>query len=158
MGKKISNAVEQFYCSLTENEELRKMKIYAVLEDSCMEFYNVCARFADISLNAPKYRIPGTCDIQGCFQYKDIEKAKWVAKAFYTRNSIEDVDELLKAIRLMYRLAVDFDDTRCSSAVIKPENTDSSYGYFGTYYNFAEMPQNIWEDVEKETREFIQKP
>lgn len=77
MGKKISNAVEQFYCSLTENEELRKMKIYVVLEDSCMEFYNVCARFADISLNAPKYRILGTCDIQGCFQYKDIEKQNW---------------------------------------------------------------------------------
>lgn len=91
-----------------------------------MEFYNVCARFADISLNAPKYRIPGTCDIQGCFQFKDIEKAKQIAKEFYTRKSIEDVDELLKAIRLMYRIAVDFDDIRGLSAVMKTENTDSS--------------------------------
>ena len=156
MGKKISNAVEQFYSSLTDNEELRKMKIYEVLEDSCMEFYNVCARFADISLNAPKYRILGTYDIQGCFQDKDIEEAKEVAKDFYARKSIEDVDELLKAIRVMYRLAVDFDDTRCSSTVIKSENVDNSYGYLGTYYNFAEIPQNIWDDVEKETREFIQ--
>ena len=158
MGKRISNSVEQFYCTLMEHEELRKMKIYGALKENCMEFYNVCAKFADISLNASKYRIPETCDIQGCFRFEDIERAKWVAKEFYVRKSIEDVDELLEAIKSMYRLAVDFDDTRCSSALIKPENVNSSYGYLGVYYNFAEMPQDIWEVIEKETKEYIQNP
>lgn len=54
----------------------------------------------------------------------------------------------------MYRLAVDFNDSRCLGGIVKPENADSSYGSFGTYYNFAEMPSNIWQDVEKETKEF----
>lgn len=62
------------------------------------------------------------------------------------------------AIRSMCRLAVDFNDSRCLGGIVKPENTDSSYGSFGSYYNFAEMLSNIWQDVEKETKEFIQNP
>lgn len=56
------------------------------------------------------------------------------------------------AILTMYRLAVDFNDSRCLGGIVKPENMDSSYGSIGTYYNFAEMPSNIWKDVEKNKR------
>ena len=38
------------------------------------------------------------------------------------------------------------------------KRTNFTKQHFGTYYNFAEMPSNIWNDVEKETKEFIQKP
>lgn len=134
------------------------MEIFNVLKEKYMDFYNVCEKFADISLNAPKYRVPGTCDVQGCFQFKDIERAKRSAKAFFADNSLKNVDEYMLAIRTMHRLAVDFNDSRCLGGIVKPENTDSSYGSFGSYYNFAEMPSNIWQDVEKETKEFIQNP
>lgn len=158
MGKRISNSKEQFYYSLIENEVLKGMEIFHVLKDNYLDFYDVCEKFADISLNAPKYRVPGTCDVQGCFQFVDIEKAKSGAKVFYNANSLKNIDEYMIAIRTMYRLAVDFNDSRCLGGIVKPENMDSSYGSIGTYYNFAEMPSNIWNDVEKETKEIIQKP
>ena len=158
MGRRISNSKEQFYYSLIENERLKDMEIFNVLKEKYMDFYNVCEKFADISLNAPKYRVPGTCDVQGHFQFKDIERAKRSAKAFFADNSLKNVDDYMLAIRTMYRLAVDFNDSRCLGGIVKPENADSSYGSFGTYYNFAEMPSNIWQDVEKETKEFIQNP
>lgn len=63
MGKRISNSKEQFYYSLIENEVLRDMGIFYVLKDNYLDFYDVCEKFADISLNAPKYRVPGTCDV-----------------------------------------------------------------------------------------------
>lgn len=157
-ARRISNSKEQFYYSLIENERLKDMKIFNVLKEKYMDFYNVCEKFADISLNAPKYRVPGTCEVQGYFQFKDIERAKRSAKAFFADNSLKNVDEYMLAIRTMYRLAVDFNDSRCLGGIVKPENADSSYGSFGTYYNFAEMPSNIWQDVEKETKEFIQNP
>lgn len=155
MGKMISNSVERFYCSLIANEELRKMKIYDILEECCMKFYNVCARFADVSLNVPKYRMFGTCDIEGSNQFEDIEKAKWVAKDFYDCNSIEDVNELLRAIRLMYRLAVRDDDIRSLSVLIK-QTDKTSYEHLGIYYNFEEISQDIWDDVEREIMEYTQ--
>lgn len=154
MGKRISNSKEQFYYSLIENKTLKNMEFFDILKEKYMDFYDVCERFADISLNAPKHRVSGTCDVQWCFQFKDIEKAKSVAKVFYDDNSLNCVDEYMLAIRIMYRLAVDFNDSRCLGGIIKSENADS-LGYIGTYYNFTEMPENIWEDVEKETKEFI---
>ena len=155
MGKRLSNSKEQFYYSLIEKDLLKNMKIFDTLKDKSIDFYEVCEKFADISLNATKYRVPGTCDVQGCFQFKDIEQAKHAAKMFYDDNSVQDIDEFLLAIKTMYRLAVDFNDSRSLGGVVKPESTVSSCGYFGTYYNFAEMPKNIWTDIEEETREFI---
>lgn len=116
----------------------------------------MCERFADISLNAPKYRVSGTCRVQGCFQFIDIEKAKSDAKVFFDDNSLKNIDEYMLAIRTLYRFAVDFNDSRCLDGIVKPENTDASYGTLEAYYNFTKMSSNIWEDIEKETKEFIQ--
>ena len=69
MGKRISNSKEQFYYSLIENEVLKDMEIFNVIKEKHMDFYDVCEKFADISLNAPKYRVPGTCYVQGYFQF-----------------------------------------------------------------------------------------
>ena len=95
MGRRISNSKEQFYYSLSENERIKEMEIFNVLKEKYMDFYNVCEKFADISLNAPKYRVPGTCDVQGYFQFKDIERAKRSAKAFFADNSLKNVDEYM---------------------------------------------------------------
>lgn len=54
MGRRISNSKEQFYYSLIENERLKDMEIFNVLKEKYMDFYNVCEKFADISLNAPE--------------------------------------------------------------------------------------------------------
>lgn len=151
------NSKEQFYYSLIKNEEIKNMEIFDVIEENYLDFYDVCEKFADISLNALKYKVAGTCDVQGCFQFTDIERAKQCAKEFFDNKSLKNVDEYMLAISLMYRLAVDHNDARCLGAIVKSENKDSPIGSLSTYYNFAKIPSNIWQDIEKETKEFIQK-
>ncbi len=151
----IRNSVDQFINTVKSNEEIKKMKIHDVLVDNCEEFYKVCEKFADIGLNAPKYRVPGTCDVQGYFQFEDIRKAKEIAKQFYMEKNIVDIEEYLMAIERVYTLAVDFDDDRCRGGMIRPEKADFSYGMFGKYYNFAEIADDVWEDIKKETKQYI---
>ena len=31
------------------------------------DFWNLCKSYAEIGLNAPKYRTPGTCEVKGVF-------------------------------------------------------------------------------------------
>lgn len=154
----IRNSVDQFLNTLKTNEQICEMKIRNELVNNYEEFYKVCEKFADIGLNAPKYRVPGTCDVQGCFQFDDIRKAKEIAKQFYIEKNIVDIEEYLTAIERVYTLAVDFDDDRCHGAMIRPENVDFSYGMFGKYYNFAEIADEVWEDIKKETKEYILNP
>jgi len=42
--------------------------------------------------------------------------------------------------------------------MVKPENVDFSYGMFGKYYNFAEIPDDIWRDIVNETKQYIINP
>lgn len=151
----IRNSVEHFINTVKANEQISKMKIHDVLVNNCEEFYKVCEKFADIGLNAPKFRVPGTCDVQGLFQFEDIRKAKEIAKQFYIEKSVVDVDEYLTAIERVYTVAVDFDDDRCSGGMIRPENADFSNGMFGKYYNFAEIADDVWQDIKKETKQYI---
>ena len=157
MGK-ISNSLERFINEVKTNEQIKEMKIYDALVSNCDDFYHVCEKFADIGLNAPKYRVPGTCDVQGCFQFEDIRKAKEIAKKFYIEMDIQDVNEYLLAIENVYTYAVDFNDTRCQGGMVKPENANCSYGLFGKYYNFAEVPNDIWRDIVEETKHYIMNP
>ena len=154
----IRNSFDQFINRIKSDEHIKNMKIYDVLEENFEDFYFVCEKFADIGLNAPKYRIPGTCDVQGCFQFEDIQKAKDAAKSFYDEKNIADIDEYMIAIENVYTLAVDFNDTRCQGGMVKPKNVDFSYGMFGKYYNFAEIPDDIWRDIVNETKQYIINP
>lgn len=86
----IRNYFDQFINHIKSDEHIKNMKIYGVLEENFEDFYFVCEKFADIGLDAPKYRIPGTCDVQGCFQFEDIRKAKEAAKSFYAEKNITD--------------------------------------------------------------------
>lgn len=120
-----------------------------MLVNNCEEFYKVCEKFADIGLNAPKYRNQGTCDVQGCFQFEDIRKAKEIAKQFYKEKIIVDVEEYLTAIQSVYTLAVDFDDDRCQGGMIRLENADFSYEMVALYYNFVKITNVFWKHIKK---------
>ena len=154
----IRNSFDQFINRIKSDEHIKNMKIYGVLEENFEDFYSVCEKFVDIGLNAPKYRIPGTSDVQGCFQFEDIRKAKEAAKSFYVEKNITDVDEYMIAIENVYTLAVDFNDTRCQGGMVETENVDFSYGMFGKYYIFAEIPDDIWRDIVNETKQYIINP
>ena len=152
---KIKNSKEQFYYAMEKNEILKHMKIFDILKNKYLSFYDICAQFVNISLNSSKTVISGTYVVQGYFHSEDINIAKRAAKAFYDENSLQSIDEYMKSIKIMYRFAVDFNGSRCTTGFVQSENSVSSYGIFGKYYSFKEMPKDIWEKVEKETRKFI---
>lgn len=111
------------------------------------DFWNLCKSYAEIGLNAPKYRTPGTCDVQGVFQYADIDTAKDNTVEFIQKYNIDDVDEFFDLVEKMYIHAVEFNDNR-HGGLVKPEPTSMS-GFTGKYYNFAEMPDDVFEELKK---------
>ena len=119
------------------------------------QFYELCQKYSDIALNAIKQRIPGTCDVQGCFQFADIEIAKRATKDYVVDWEIEDVDTLLSLIHEFHSHAVAWDDKRTTSGRVLPENYNYQSIYGGQYFNFKELPEDIWGDIATEVKEYI---
>ena len=119
------------------------------------QFYELCQKYSDIALNAIKQRIPGTCDVQGCFQFADIEIAKRATKDYVVDREIEDVDTLLSLIHEFHSHAVAWDDKRTTSGRVLPENYNYQSIYGGQYFNFKELPEDIWGDIATEVKEYI---
>lgn len=111
------------------------------------DFWNLCKSYAEIGLNAPKYRTPGTCEVKGAFQYADIDNARDKAVEFIQKYNIADTDAFFDLVEKMYIHAVEFDDNR-HGGLVKPESTSMS-GFAGKYYNFAEMPDDVFEGLKK---------
>lgn len=93
------------------------------------------------------HRTPGTCDVQGVFQYADIDTAKDNTVEFIQKYNIDVVDEFFDLVEKMYIHAVEFNDNR-HGGLVKPEPTSMS-GFAGKYYNFAEMPDDVFEELKK---------
>lgn len=108
------------------------------------DFWNLCKSYAEIGLNAPKYRIPGTCDVQGLFQYAVIDYTRDKTVEFIQKY---DIDDLFYLVEKMYTRVVEFNDER-HSGLVKPESTSIS-GFAGKYYNFAELPDEVFEELKK---------
>ena len=62
-------------------------------------------------------------------------------------NADDDVDEFFDLVEKMYIHAVEFNDNR-HGGLVKPEPTSMS-GFAGKYYNFAEMPDDVFEELKK---------
>lgn len=139
---------------LRTNEQIRDMKIREGLLKNSEDFYHVCMNFADIGLNAIKCCVPGTCDIQGMLNPKDINNAKESAKQFYLEKHISDINEYLLAIELLYALAVDSDDSRRRGGVIV-QNTECTSGFFGKYLSFTSLSDDDWQGIKEETKKYI---
>lgn len=113
-------------------------------------FYELCSKFTDISLNAPKTADPKTCDVQACFQFTDINVAKAAFKDFVSKNGISDINGLLEAIHLMHPFSVAWDDPRSKGGMVRPENYDWKPGFAGKYHNFCQLPEDIWNQIKDE--------
>lgn len=115
-------------------------------------FYELCSKFADIGLNAPKQADPVTCDVEACFKFSDCDAAKAAFKDFFEKHNLSDVDGVLEAVHLMHRIAVAWDDPRCTGGRVIPKNYDWKQGFGGKYYNFCELPDDIWNKIAEEIR------
>ena len=99
----INDSKDYFYLGLQNKKEQIDLLWPGVENLESTQFYELCQKYSDIALNAIKQRIPGTCDVQGCFQFADIEIAKRATKDYVVDWEIEDVDTLLSLIHEFIR-------------------------------------------------------
>lgn len=152
---------EQFYQELSQkigNGERFSKEFIAFLSTKREEeqgnnssgFYELCSKFSDISLNAPKYADPKTCDVQASFQFKDIDIAKEAFKQYVAENELNDYEGILEVIRVMHPFAVAWNDSRQKTAVVQPKNYQWDSPFYGKYHNFCELPEDIWGKISSE--------
>lgn len=150
---------EQFYAKLAvvlngdevESKEFRDyVSQFETISDS--GFYELCMKFADISLNSLKEVNPVTCDVRAVFQFADTEIAKTAIKEFIQCNHLNDLDGLLEVIHIMHQFAVGWDDPRCTGGRIVPKDYNWEPGFGGQYYNFSKLPEIIWSQISEEIR------
>lgn len=118
-------------------------------DDNHSGFFEVCAKFVDISLNAKKFPDKTTCDVNAVFLYEDVNAAKEAFKEYVTNHMLSDIDGVLEAIRIMHMYAVLDDDTRTKSATITPNTPsfNSQLGYVGKFHNFCMIPNEMWIEI-----------
>ena len=141
------NAKTAFINSLQSEKISENLNVNLQNTEAQDDFWNLCKSYAEIGLNAPKYRKPGTCDVQGVFQYADIDTARDNTVEFIEKYNIDDREDFFNLVEKMYTHAVEFGDTR-HSTLVNPETTSMS-GYAGKYYNFAELPDDIFKDLKQ---------
>lgn len=154
---KITDAMEQFYLYAKEDCAISdELNSVLVSDEVKMEFFTLCKKFADISLNAPKFKNGESGEFMGCFQFSDIEKAKIAAREFYLKYQLNDMEGYMETIHKVHRLAVEWDDERTKSGLVQSETYNYGYGFMGRYYNFQELPEDMWMKICDETKEYIQ--
>ena len=161
---KLHDSKDQFYMELEQKIKCGEITSKELVDfiSSCQgessemnssEFYELCSAFADISLNAPKLADSKTCDVQACFQYKDIEDAKVQFNNYVKKNELKDIGGILDAIGYMHSFAVAWDDPREKSGIVHPDGYDWNSAFAGKYYNFCELPDDIWQKIKNEILE-----
>ena len=95
--------------------------------------------------------VSGGCDAD-CHRRRFKTKLIAMGMCGYDRVIVEpsgifDVDEFFDLVEKMYIHAVEFNDNR-HGGLVKPEPTSMS-GFAGKYYNFAEMPDDVFEELKK---------
>ena len=150
----LHNSKDDFYAYAEKflTEELQQLLNNDKMKS---EFYNLCKKFSDISLNAPKIKDSKTGNVSGSFQHTDINIAKEQTINFITKYGITDPDAFMEIIHRVYGNAVDRDDKRQKAGLVKSESYNYNGGFFGTYYNFQQLPDDIWEIICTEIIETI---
>lgn len=82
-------------------------------------------------------------------------RTDWIHNAHVVDREIEDVDTLLSLIHEFHSHAVAWDDKRTTSGRVLPENYNYQSIYGGQYFNFKELPEDIWGDIATEVKEYI---
>lgn len=132
-----------FYHKLRSIDRITDCVTALTNEDS--GFYELCQKFADIALNAPKSFDGGR--LSGVFQFDDIEIAKSATAEFIKTHNISNVNYLLDIIKKMHSTSVDDIDSRQKAGVV-PSTEPGPVA--GTYYVLSQIPDDVFEDIKKD--------
>lgn len=152
----IRNKCEGFYNHFSSVEDRIKsdeIKQLVVEKQSESGLYELCKRFADIGINAPKQKVDKIGTVQGCFQFKDIEAAKQAFMFYIEEHEIKDVEGLLQAVEELHQFATE--DGVCASGLVRADNDGRSSMLMGTYVNFSKLPDDIWKTIRDEILETV---
>ncbi len=153
---KTTNSIENFYQYAENNNYLNdELKTVFETKEAKSDFFEVCKKFENVSLNAIKFNDDELHTVPAVFKYSDIALAKDEAKKFYILYHIKNVDEYIETIHKLYFQAVDDDDDRQTSGFIKNEDICRSLGYYGTFFNFGELPEDVWNKISKELKDYL---
>ena len=122
------NAKMAFINSLQSEKISENLNVILQNTEAQDDFWNLCKSYAEIGLNAPKYRTPGTCDVQGVFQYADIDTAKDNTVEFIQKYNIDDVDEFFDLVEKI--LCMGLNDVVVSASpggILVSDKEQSSY-------------------------------
>lgn len=151
----MQDSKEQFYYELNhkiDEEQIVSSEFieFITAKGDTSGFYELCSKFTDISLNAPKAPDPKTCEVRACFQFTDINIAKAAFAEYVDTHQLKDIEGLLEAVRLMHPFAVAWDDPRSKSGMVRPEGYDWNSIFAGKYHNFCQLPDEIWDQIKDE--------
>ena len=144
---KLSNSAENFYNSIKKHQQDINIIFGDTINIEDTNFYELCKKFSDIGLNAPKRVIEATYDVQGCFQDEDMNIAKLETVKFINYWKITEIDLLLELICKMHQFAVDWEDSRQKSTLVMRNRYDHNFGYVGKYHNFSKLPQELFDKL-----------
>ena len=104
----IRNKCEGFYnhfSSVEDRIESNEIKQLVAEKQSESGLYELCKKFADIGINAPKQKVDKLGNVQGCFQFKDIEAAEQAFMSYIETYEIKDSEGLLQAVEELHQFA-----------------------------------------------------
>ena len=121
-------------------------------ETFVQELFEVCKKVSYIGINAPKFKVPNSTNVQASFQYADIDNAISCIIGFAHRYPDIEYTELLGIIEIVHRYAHTEDDARKMYGKVMIDNSPMA---FGSFHNFAELPDDVWSNFSKYTEECI---
>ncbi len=144
----IHNAMEGFYyyfdCNLdlVSSDEIKRI----VSEEKYNSgFYELCLKYSDIGINAPKTKDNESGQVVSCFQLSDMNSAISETFRYIMDHNIKNVSEFLSSIKIVYKFANRDKEDKATSALVSPLNEDM--GRVQIYYNFSNLPDDIWEKL-----------
>ena len=142
----IRNAIEKFYYYFDCNLDLitsDEIKRIVTEEKYHSGFYELCQKYSDIALNAPKEKDDDNGKIYSCLQLSDIDVAVSATCQYISDNNIKDIIGFISSIKAMYKYAERDNDDRVSTTYIP--SSDDGFGRFGMYYDFMSLPNELWD-------------
>lgn len=124
-----------------KNTTKNDVAIFIENEGEASGFYELCAEFLDIALDAPKFQ-DGTTVIGE----EDYERAATSALIYIAEHDISDVNGLLELIYEHHTHAHRMNDSRATSGRVE-ERDPNGFGSIGIWYDFCKIPAVNWADI-----------
>ena len=149
--KRADYIYQRFYDELKAIDDVSEnLGRYIVQDDFVQDIFDVCEKVSYIGINVPKIKDPQSTHVQASFQYEDIDNAIFYVTTFSTKYSDIAIPELLSTIRQLHRYAYSENKAGSVSGVVWNDSHS-----IGSYNNFSELPEDIWQRFSEYAEECI---